>query len=572
MADFGTSFAQGFQNMTNLLHNKQLMKQRQQELNLRNKLLDMQLEQYRQKLQSGQTLRELLGRQEPGPAEMTPRTEAGPAFDLGENPEAAGIMPPLRPGPMRPREPTRSELAQALIGGVEPLDIANFLEAGEKTTTAEPGRAIIGPGGTIRGFVPHAPGTSPQEILESTITNMPRLLRSIGGGPSISMPEAAPRATTVPMPQVEGEPGAAVRQVEPPAGAARPAVEFQGFTLDPGTGKLNLKFGQNELEVKDSNVETTPGSGIFVHRRDMIDKRTGGTVGSQIMGRATTGEGVQRVESIVRSWGLNPLTPLGQAAVGDVFHALAYQGAEEQNIAMERVRESVLGLQARGAGGTGPRGASGSVLEAARGERAARVKAETRAREEGQRTAGKMSDQDRIAFQTQSTILANIQYIEDTFTDKEIRGFVGLLNRPLQEAQMTARSISGKTGSERFAEFKAANERMRASAFGEGGKQLTTFEASVVFGYTPTGRETGGATEYLAKMRNLKAVTTMARVLRLELARTGAEDIDPAELDKRLREGMKKAGLARPPKSAPVQIEGAPIKGPLEIRSITPVR
>jgi len=146
-----------------------------------------------------------------------------------------------------------------------------------------------------------------------------------------------------------------------------------------------------------------------------------------------------------------------------------------------------------------------------------------------------LSSTDLQAIQVHTQNLANLTYINNTFTDKELEQFVGLLNRPTEQAKLIVRGISGKKGSERYADFKAANERLRASAFGEGGKQLTPFEASVVFGFTPTGREAGGATEYRAKARNLERFAKGARKLRLDLSRQGKGTIDLEKYDQELQ-------------------------------------
>ncbi|HLE04826.1 MAG TPA: hypothetical protein VI729_09500, partial [Anaerolineales bacterium] len=79
------------------------------------------------------------------------------------------------------------------------------------------------------------------------------------------------------------------------------------------------------------------------------------------------------------------------------------------------------------------------------------------------------------------------------FTDAEILQYVGY-----GKYQANQLSQFVKTDP-KFMRFMTLNEQMRGTAFGEGGKQLTPFEASVVFGYTPSGREAWGE-YYIAKM------------------------------------------------------------------------
>jgi len=174
------------------------------------------------------------------------------------------------------------------------------------------------------------------------------------------------------------------------------------------------------------------------------------------------------------------------------------------------------------------------------GLQAANIQLET-ARQREQIQPLSATDQQAIQVHTQN--LANVSYILKEFSDEEVEKFVGLLNRPKEEAKLIARGVTGRGGSERYAQFKAFNERVRGAAFGEGGKQLTPFEAGVVFGFTPTGREAGGSVEYKAKARNLIVFSRAARDLRLKLAREGKGTIDTDKYDSELQkvyEGLSK--------------------------------
>ncbi len=185
------------------------------------------------------------------------------------------------------------------------------------------------------------------------------------------------------------------------------------------------------------------------------------------------------------------------------------------------------------------------------------------------------TDQEQLAMQSHNQTLAALQQMKQ-FTPEEMNRYVGLLQRPGQEALMTLRGlpvVGGAFGQQdqRFADFKALMGKLQGTAFGEGGKQLTPFEASVVFSYTPTGKEPGGATEIQAKLRALESFTKMARNTRAELARTGRSAImDPDALDAMLQRNMQGAGVAAPQTapSAPNQIQNAPeTKGRIRVRS-----
>lgn len=161
------------------------------------------------------------------------------------------------------------------------------------------------------------------------------------------------------------------------------------------------------------------------------------------------------------------------------------------------------------------------------------------------------TDQEQLAMQNFNQILGALQQMKQ-YTPEEMAKYVGLLQRPGQEAKMALQGlpvIGGAFGQpdQRFADFKALMGRLQGTAFGEGGKQLTPFEATVVFSYTPTGREPGGPPEIMAKLRNLEAFTKMARATRAELARTGKNAVlDPDVLDDMLKRNMQATGLGSP--------------------------
>jgi hypothetical protein len=79
------------------------------------------------------------------------------------------------------------------------------------------------------------------------------------------------------------------------------------------------------------------------------------------------------------------------------------------------------------------------------------------------------------------------------YSDQEILKYVGYGKFQAKQLEQFIKTDP------RFMRFMVLNEQLRGTAFGEGGKQLTPFEASVVFGYTPTGREAWGE-YYTAKL------------------------------------------------------------------------
>jgi len=92
--------------------------------------------------------------------------------------------------------------------------------------------------------------------------------------------------------------------------------------------------------------------------------------------------------------------------------------------------------------------------------------------------------------------------IATEFSPEEITRYVGAMGtrKTLNEWQALLDDVTtGKITDPKFARFAALNATLASEAFSTGGKALTPMEASVVFGYIPTGKEwTGGA--YLQKL------------------------------------------------------------------------
>ena len=527
MGQAGAGFAQGF--TSTIAQGMQLIeqtRQREEDLKLRKQLVGAQLEEHKAKtelatraLAASTDLQQLL-------------TQTEVTGDI-EQSLATGEPPARRPRPISLRD-----LATA-IAGVDPLQAAKLLATEEKTTTAEPGRAILGPAGNVLGFVPFAPGTSPEE----TEVRTRGLLRSLGALPS-DTPSIRPPVQTAPA--VEGR--------APAAPTAAPPAQVPGVTELPQVqvnvsrkGELSVTLGMERLQnpMQITEIETAQG---YKQKMAVVRDLASGQITMHPLGVPVPPAVMLEAARFVDAHSGEKLAP----AEREVFiaQATAALANPDKNIAQELLAglgEEVTTAAARTPGTAYSRPLdTRKAMQAVESRREMRVKTETAAREMAQLGASGLSEEDRKALQTVTVNLANIAFLEAQFSPQEIEQFVGVLNRPLAEAQLIVRGLFGRSGSERFAAFKASNERMRGSAFGEGGKQLTPFEASVVFGYTPTGRELGGATEYVAKMRQLKVMFEISRDVRLELAKTSRGALDPAEIDRRVVERMRVKGLLVP--------------------------
>ncbi len=151
---------------------------------------------------------------------------------------------------------------------------------------------------------------------------------------------------------------------------------------------------------------------------------------------------------------------------------------------------------------------------------------------------------DRQAIGVHTQTLNDLKQLQ-SFTPKEIQDFSGAIRGGGRKVLLALRGTLGISTAEdqRFADFDALMGRLQGTAFGEGGKQLTSTELVVVRRYTPTGRELGGATEMLAKAKQLARYATVSRQVRIELAKSGRSTIDPDELDRQIHTAYYGAGL-----------------------------
>lgn len=103
--------------------------------------------------------------------------------------------------------------------------------------------------------------------------------------------------------------------------------------------------------------------------------------------------------------------------------------------------------------------------------------------EEAKQAGRPLNEQAQKEVKEWGDVLRVLNTVQTEYTVDDIKRYVGYVNR---EATMLQALVKEDP---RFMRFLALNEQLRASAFYRGGKQLTPFEAAVVFGFTPDGRE-----------------------------------------------------------------------------------
>lgn len=90
-----------------------------------------------------------------------------------------------------------------------------------------------------------------------------------------------------------------------------------------------------------------------------------------------------------------------------------------------------------------------------------------------------------------STTLSTVKTMQSLMSDQDLDQIATLFARYGEGLKqfLNQKENVNNPQYQKFMEFLTLNEHLRATAFQYGGKQLTPFEASVVFGFTPTGRE-----------------------------------------------------------------------------------
>lgn len=120
---------------------------------------------------------------------------------------------------------------------------------------------------------------------------------------------------------------------------------------------------------------------------------------------------------------------------------------------------------------------------------------ELQTRQEEAKAVGRpleVSDRSAVVAMTDAHRVA--QSLLTEFTPEERAKYAGFIKFPVNQLAQVVKSDP------KFARFQTLVHRAKATAFGEGGKQLTPFEASVVFGFVPTGKELSAA-DFEAKLQ-----------------------------------------------------------------------
>ena len=127
---------------------------------------------------------------------------------------------------------------------------------------------------------------------------------------------------------------------------------------------------------------------------------------------------------------------------------------------------------------------------------------------------------DRQAIQAMEQTLKAAGSIKSEFTPEEINRYVGFFNKSAREiAQLVNQD-------KKFARLNTLINFIKGSAFSEGGKQLTPFEASITFGHVPTGTEFS-TVDFLSKLDTTIEMTETNIRGRYEKAVTPRRNITP---------------------------------------------
>lgn len=162
-----------------------------------------------------------------------------------------------------------------------------------------------------------------------------------------------------------------------------------------------------------------------------------------------------------------------------------------------------------------------------------------------------------------TTNIAAIDQLLNNFPEKEIESLSGWsrfgesLNQMGVEADKvlgTSGMLGDKAKSQRFSQYKNLVGLLKNTAFALGGKQLTPFEASVVFQFTPTDNDY--STDLIQKAKSLRDFNRASLKIRERLQREGKGNIDLTQLDAIMRQelgsrfapqGQQQGGLPPPP-------------------------
>ena len=344
-----------------------------------------------------------------------------------------------------------------------------------------------------------------------------------------------------------GAPAPAPPEAVPPIQPTPPPLGLEAITLGPAGP--SARFGVPEVRVTFENV---PIEGGRVQRMGFRFARNGQLLGMFPVGIPQSPDALLQAERAVQGLGFQRGTTDFESAVNQYVLAQSLEPSvrAEMFARLQRAgrREAAVGVPpeaelAREA--TGAPSVKGA-LEAAEQRQLERLQRESEIRRGAEPLAGPTAD--IVTGYTNVLALANRL---ETFSVDEINRYVGVLTMPAQTAKNALRSIAQQLGlptsnvDQRFQEFKALVARFEQTLFDLGGKQLTATERQTILRFTATGREPGGAVEFLAKVRGMANFARASRALRLKLAREGRAELDPEALDALMQVELERLGLGK---------------------------
>lgn len=200
----------------------------------------------------------------------------------------------------------------------------------------------------------------------------------------------------------------------------------------------------------------------------------------------------------------------GVGADSQTWSELRRQNPNDSIEELNRKFNDIVGNRREVLGERGAYGAQAGALKLKESERFLKNLADIEeAKEEGRPLDQK--DRDIVAVMQQGLRVGH--QIRTEFTPEQRAKYVGLLKFPINQWKLLFREDPG------FARFSTLIDEGRTAAFSDGGKQLTPFEASVVFGYIPTGREFS-AGQFEAKLAEVAEFGANTIKNRISLAKT----------------------------------------------------
>lgn len=178
-------------------------------------------------------------------------------------------------------------------------------------------------------------------------------------------------------------------------------------------------------------------------------------------------------------------------------------------------------------------------------EKARLVEVETQAREKAKRDYGDLPAKLRDDLQAISEDVSLAQYVNKSFTDADLKKYVGLMNQPYNQlksffvSQFGLGSQKGEQEMAKFSRFHTLTRKLFSGVFAIGGKQLTPYEGAVVEDIRVTGKEQGGWIQYKAKLESMIAFGEASVKNKLDFYRTAPKNLDPIELTQQMEKYME---------------------------------